>query len=330
MKKLIPFFTTLFSSVAAYANYAMPIQGNKYAAEVDSLYGFLLNVSLISCIMVIGGMCYFVVKYKRKTDNDDTPYISHNNTLEFLWSFIPFLIFMFVFAWGWKLFYQAKAFPENAFEVHVFGRQWGWDFQYKSGRMSTTEMVVPVGKPIKLIMTSSDVLHSFFIPAFRIKQDVIPGRYTSLWFEADKEGEYQVFCTEYCGRDHSRMYAKIKVVSQEEFEEWLADDPMKEYEGMSLADRGLKVMKGKACTACHYVDKAEALVGPPLYGQFGKPRAFTDGSEGVVDEAYIRESIKEPAAKKSVGYENGVMSMIPLNEKEISWVIEYIKTTSNK
>jgi len=330
MKKLIPFFTTLFASVAAYADYAMPVQGNKYAAEVDSLYGFLLNVSLLSCILVIGGMVFFVFKYKRKTDNDDTPYISHNNTLEFLWSFIPFLIFMFVFAWGWKLFYQAKAYPENAFEVHAFGRQWAWDFQYKSGRMSTGEMVVPVGKPIKLIMTSSDVLHSFFIPAFRIKQDVIPGTYTALWFEADKEGEYQVFCTEYCGKDHSRMYAKVKVVSQEEFEQWLADDPMKEYEGMDLADRGLKVMKKKACNACHYLNKPEKLVGPALYGQFGIDKEFTDGTKGKLDEAYIRQSIKEPNAKMSVGFENGGMNMIPVNEQEITWIIEYIKSTSNK
>jgi len=179
-------------------------------------------------------------------------------------------------------------------------------------------------------MTSSDVLHSFFIPSMRIKQDVIPGRYTSLWFEADKEGEYQVFCTEYCGKGHSIMLAKLKVVSQAEFDKWLGDDPMKKYEGLDLADRGLMVMKEKACAACHNLNKAEALVGPPLYGQFGQKRAFTDGSTGVVDAAYIRESIKEPQAKKSVGYEDGVMSMIPLNEKEISWVIEYIKSTSNK
>lgn len=329
MKKLVLTVSVIFSSLTAFAS-SMPVQANKYAGQVDSLYNFLLIVSLISFILVIGGMIFFVVKYKRKTDNDDTPYISHNNTLEFLWSFIPFLIFLVVFAWGWKLFHDLKTYPENAFEVHVFGRQWGWDFEYKSGRTSTDEIVVPVGKPIKLIMTSSDVLHSFFIPSMRIKQDVIPGTYTSLWFEADKEGEYQVFCTEYCGKEHSRMLAKLRVVSQAEFDQWLADDPMKAYEGMSLADRGLKVMKAKSCNACHSLDKAVAVVGPPLYGQFGQKRAFSDGSEGVVDAAYIRESIKEPQAKKSVGYENGVMSMIPLNEKEISWVIEYIKSTSNK
>jgi cytochrome c oxidase subunit 2 len=328
MKKLFIWITATLTLTQAFAAQYMPVQANKYAASVDKLYNFLLIASLISCILVIGGMVFFVLKYKRKTDNDVVPYISHNNLLEFLWSFIPFIIFMIVFVWGWVLFNQVKTYPENAFEVHVFGRQWGWDFQYKSGKMVTDEFVVPVNKPIKLIMTSSDVLHSFYIPSMRIKQDVIPGRYTALWFEADKEGEYQVYCTEYCGKDHSRMLAKLKVMSQEDFDEWLSNDPMKQYEGMDLAARGLKVMKVKSCNACHHLDKAEALVGPPLYGQFGQKRAFTDGSEGVVDEAYIRESIKAPQAKKSVGYENGVMSMIPLNEKEISWVIEYIKSTS--
>lgn len=327
MKKLVLTVSVIFSSLTAFAS-SMPAQANKYAGQVDSLYNFLLIVSLISCILVIGGMIFFVLKYKRRTDNDDTPYISHNNTLEFLWSFIPFVIFLVVFAWGWKLFHDLKTYPENAFEVHVFGRQWGWDFQYKSGRMSTDEIVVPVGKPIKLIMTSSDVLHSFFIPSMRIKQDVIPGTYTSLWFEADKEGEFQVFCTEYCGKAHSLMLAKLKVVSQGEFDQWLADDPMKKYEGMDLASRGEMVVKEKACTACHSFNSDKVLVGPSLKGAYGQKRQMTDGTEIVFNEEYIIESIKAPQAKKSVGYENGVMSMIPVTDQEISWIIEYIK--SNK
>ena len=334
MTKLISFLTSFLFSVVVYADYGMPVQGNKHAAQVDSLYGFLLLASLISCILVIGGMIFFALKYKRKSENDETPYISHNNTLEFLWSFIPFVIFMVVFGWGWKLYYQAQTAPQNAFEVHVFGRQWGWDFQYKSGRTSSNTgdgLVVPVGKPIKLIMTSNDVLHSFFIPAFRIKQDVVPGMYSSLWFEADKEGEYQLFCTEYCGKDHSRMGGKVKVVSQAEFENWLKADPLKAYEGLNLAERGLKVMKTKGCAACHYLEENKpGLIGPSIVGQFGQKRSFTDGTSGVVGAAYIRQSIKEPAAKKQVGYENGVMSLIPVSEQEITWIIEYMKSTSNK
>lgn len=328
MNKLLLIIATIVTSSQAFATQYMPVQANKYAAEVDSLYDFLLLVSLISCILVIGGMIYFVVRYKRKGPDDETPYISHNNTLEFLWSFIPFLIFLFVFAWGWKLFNQARTYPENAFEVHVFARQWAWDFQYKSGRTSQDTLTVPVGKPIKLIMTSTDVLHSFFIPAMRIKQDVVPGMYTALWFEADKEGEYQVFCTEYCGTDHSRMLAKLNVVSQAEFEKWLQDDPMRKFDGLSLVQRGEKVVKTRACTACHSFTEDKVLIGPSLKGVFGKTRKLTDGSEVKFDEAYIIESIKEPAIKKSVGFENGVMSLIPVTDQEISWIIEYIK--SNK
>ncbi len=329
MRKLLLSVAAIITNTTAFASGQMPVQANKYAAEVDSLYQFLLIASLISCILVIGGMIYFVVRYKRRSANDDTPYISHNNTLEFLWSFIPFLIFLVVFAWGWKLFHQARTYPENAFEVHVFGRQWAWDFQYKSGKMTTNEFVVPVGKPVKLIMTSTDVLHSFFIPSMRIKQDVVPGMYTAMWFEADKEGEFQIYCTEYCGADHSRMLAKVKVVSQPAFEEWLADDPMKEFEGLNLAQRGEKIVKGKgSCTACHSFTEDKVLIGPSLKGAFGQTRELTDGSTVKFDEAYIIESIKKPADKKSVGFENGVMSTIPLSDQEISWVIEYIK--SNK
>lgn len=332
MKKLIYSilsFVTLFAlAEQAGASSYMPLSGNDYASEVDSLYLFLLIASFVSFVLVIGGMIYFVLKYKRVTDNDSTPYISHNNTLEFLWSFIPFLIFLFVFAWGWKLFHQAKTPPENAFELHVTGRQWAWDFEYKSGRKSTTEFYVPVGKPIKLLMTSSDVIHSFYLPAFRIKQDVVPGMYTTLWVEPKKEGEYQVFCTEYCGNDHSRMLGTMKVVSQEAFEKWLEDDPAKAYEGMSLAERGAKIVQQKGCVACHSFTEKKVLVGPSLFGVFGEERTLTDGSVVTMDENYIRKSIKEPAAQKPVGFDNGVMSLIPMSDDEVMWVIEYLKSTT--
>lgn len=327
MKKFLTSMMFSLYSLSAFA-VGMPLQGNEYAAKVDSLYNFLLMASLISCVLVFGGMLYFVLRYKRRSDNDDTPYISHNNTLEFLWSFIPFVIFLIVFAWGWVLFSDARTAPKDAFEIHVTGRKWAWDFQYKSGKMTTGEMVVPVGKPVKLIMTSSDVIHSFFIPAFRIKQDVVPSMYTTLWFEADKEGEFQVFCTEYCGAEHSGMLAKIKVLSQEKFEDWLSHDPMKEFDGLSLAERGKLVMDKKACTACHNIDKAGKKIGPSLYGVFGQPRKFTDGSSGVVDANYIRESIKKPNAKMAVGFENGGMNLIPVTDNEITWIVEYIKSTT--
>ena len=326
--RLILLSLVFFTSAVAFANFGMPEAGNSYATRVDSLYYFLLMASLISCIFVIGGMIYFVVKYKRKTEFDETPYISHNNTLEFLWSFVPFVIFMIVFVWGLVLFQEAEKAPKNAFEVHAYGRQWAWDFSYKSGKTTTNELVVPAGRPVKLIMTSKDVLHSFFIPALRIKQDVIPGRYTSLWFEADKIGDYQVFCTEYCGAEHSGMLATMKVLTPEAFDEWLGDDPMKQYDGMSLAQMGEKVMNVKACTACHNLNTEVRKIGPGFKNLYGKNREFTDGSATIANDDYIRQSVKQPDAKIVKGYQNQ-MNMIPLNEEEITSIIEYLKSVSN-
>ena len=326
--KMLAFISIFLTGAMTFADYGMAEAGNSYASRVDSLYYFLLIVSLISCILVIGGMIYFVVKYKRQSDYDQTPYISHNNTLEFLWSFIPFVIFMVVFVWGFVLFREAQTAPKNSFEVHVYGRQWAWDFAYKSGKTTTNEIVVPVGRPVKLIMTASDVLHSFFIPALRIKQDVIPGRYTSLWFEADKIGDYQVFCTEYCGAEHSGMLATMKVLPQSEFDEWLADDPMKQYEGMTLVQMGEKIMNNKACTACHNIKTEQKLIGPGFKNLWGKKREFTDGTSRIVDGDYIGQSIKDPGSQIVKGYQN-LMNMIPVNEQELTAINEYLKSISD-
>lgn len=180
----------LFATVqSAQASNFMPPVGTEIAQQVDNLYSFLLITSLIGCLILIGGMIYFALKYKRKTANDKTPYISHNTFLEFLWSFIPLVLFLGVFGWGWYVYHQMRQMPENALEVHVTGYKWAWDFEYKSGKTTSGEMVVPVGMPVKLIMTSRDVLHSFFIPSMRIKQDVVPGRYTAQWFNAEKIGD---------------------------------------------------------------------------------------------------------------------------------------------
>ncbi len=308
----------------------MPPQASNFAGPVDSLYDFLYWSSLISCILVIGGLVFFAFKYKRKTANDSTAYISHNATLEFLWSFIPFVIFLAVFAWGWKIFYDMKRAPKNAFEIHVVGQKWYWDFKYKSGKKTTGTFKVPYNKPIKLIMTSRDVLHSFYVPAFRIKQDVIPGRYTTLWFTATKLGTYQMFCTEYCGSGHSAMLAKVEVVPEAEFEEWLSDDP---YKGLSMAEVGQKVFTQR-CIACHN-NTAEKKIGPGFKGLYGKERLIVagttlkDGKPMTVkaDDNYLRESILNPNAKKAKGYENAVMTSFQgqLSDNELDGIIEYIK-----
>lgn len=300
----------------------MPPAVTDIANQVDNLYSFLLWSSAISCFILIGGMIYFVMKYKRKTDNDKTPYISHNTFLEFLWSFIPLVIFLVIFAWGWYVYHQMRQMPENALEVHVFGRQWSWEFVYKSGKTSGGEMVVPVNTPVKLIMTSKDVLHSFYVPSMRIKQDVVPGMYTALWFNSEKIGDFHIFCTEYCGTSHSAMLAKLKVVSQADYEKWIQENE----EGMSLAERGQKYYKDKGCVACHSTD-GTPMVGPSWKGIFGSEHTLADGSKVKVDENYLRESILQPNAKTVKGFAAGVMPTFQgqLDENQVNSLIEFIK-----
>jgi cytochrome c oxidase subunit II len=305
----------------AAAKSFMPVAGSKIAEHVDQLYAFLVWASLISCVLVIGGMMLFAYKYRRKSDNDKTAYIEHNITLEFLWSFIPFVIFMIVFGWGWWVYHDMRSMPKNAFEIHVVGQKWYWDFQYKSGRKTSGEFYAPLGEPVKLIMSSRDVIHSFYIPGMRIKQDVVPGRYSALWFQAEKPGTYQVFCTEYCGDGHSAMLAKVHVMPRKDFDSWLQNDP---YKGLSVAQVGEKVFAAK-CVACHNVT-AEKKVGPGFAGLFGKEREFESGEKLVVDENYLRESILVPGAKIVKGYPNAMtVFQGQISEEELRGVIEYIK-----
>lgn len=334
-----------WSSVASASTFTPPV-GTTIAGQVDKIYAFLLIGSLISFVILIGGMIYFVLKYKRRSANDKTAYITHNHTAEFLWSFIPFVIFIFSFVWGWIVYHDMRKMPENALEVHVVAKKWDWRFVYKNGKEVTSgvdaegkkapsTMVVPVNRPVKLIMSSEKVapngndpkdrpvLHSFYVPAFRIKQDVVPGRYTALWFQPEKVGEYWVFCTEYCGSGHSAMSAKVKVVTNEEFEQWLAAEAAA---GGSLADQGRALYGSKACIGCHSLDGSR-VVGPSFKGLFGKQESTDKGTHGV-DETYLRNSILNPNSEIVTGYPAGVMPPYAgqLTDDEVNALIEFIKT----
>ncbi len=325
----------------------MPPQATDVAVQVDSIYAFLLWASLISFILVVGGMLYFVYKYKRTSSHQKSAYITHNHTLEFLWSSIPFLIFMFVFAWGWYVYDQMRTYPADSLEVHVFAKKWDWKFVYKNGKESVTSMdannnvkpatlVVPLGKSVKLLMSSTKinpdskdpsdraVLHSFFVPAFRVKQDVVPGRYTALTFKADKLGEFYVFCAEFCGGGHSTMRAMVKVVTPEEFEKWLASEGSG---ALSLADKGRAIYAAKACIGCHSLDGSR-VVGPSFKGFWGRIEEMVDGSKVTVNEDYIRESILDPNIKVVKTFPSGVMPVFKgqVTDEDITALIEFIKT----
>lgn len=309
----------------AMAGTFMPEQGTEIAKQVDNLYGFLLVVSFISCAILIGGMIFFAVKYKRKTANDHTPYISHDTRLEILWSVIPLIIFLFVFGWGWIIYHDMRAMPKDALEIHVTGKQWAWTAEYKNG-VRSTDVVVPVNKDVKLILASEDVIHSFFIPSFRLKQDAVPGRYTTLWFRAEKLGNFHVFCAEFCGTSHSGMITRLRVVTQEEFDKWLTEES--EIGSLPLAQRGAKIFQTRACASCHNVDNPAVKIGPTLYKKWGSEEELDNGSKVAFDENYLRESILEPQAKIVKGYPKP--SPMPafqgqLSESELTALIEYIK-----
>lgn len=309
----------------AKAQSLMPTQASNIATHVNNLYVFLLVISFIASVILIGGMIYFAVKYKRKSANDKTAYISHNTTLEFIWSFIPLVIFMAMFAWGWLLYHQMREMPKDALEIHIVGKQWAWEAQYKSGVKTGNLVVAPVNTDVKLIMSSNDVIHSFYVPSLRIKQDVVPGRYTALWFNANKMGEFHIFCAEYCGTSHSGMIATLKVVSQEEYDRWLEEES--KVGSLPLAKRGEKLFQVKACASCHSVADAVTKVGPSLWKKFGAQEELADGSKITVDENYLRESVMTPNAKIVKSFPQNVMPTFQgqLSEIEVSALIEYIK-----
>lgn len=311
----------------ANAESFMPTQGTEIAKHVDNLYGFLVVVSTISCAILIGGMIYFSLKYKRRTANDKTAYITHDTRLEVLWSVLPLIIFLFVFAWGWVIYHDMREMPKDALEIHVTGKQWAWVSEYKNG-VKSNEVVVPVNQNVKIILSADDVLHSFYIPSFRIKQDAIPGRYTALWFKAEKLGEFHVFCTEFCGTSHSGMITKLRVLSQEDFDKWLTEEA--DVGLLPIAERGAKIFKTRACASCHNVSSSAALIGPSLLKLFGLDNhEMVDGTKVSVDENYVRESILNAQAKIVKGF--GPRSQMPafqgqLSETELAALIEYIKT----
>lgn len=312
----------MFFSSPAYASTFMPPAGTAIAHQVDMLYGFLVTISFISCVLVIGGFIYFSFKYRRASDTEKGGGPAHHNVLEFLWSFIPFVLFMVAFVWGWLVYSNLRTMPKEGLEIAVQAQKWNWTFVYKSGKKSSGEFYVPVDQDVKMVMTSKDVIHSFYIPAFRNKQDVVPGRYTTFSFHPSKVGDYQIFCAEYCGDQHSGMLAKVHVVTREKYEEWLAND---EFKGLSQVDIGKKVFASR-CAVCHNTTD-ERKIGPGWKGLWGKEEQLEGGGTVKVDENYLRESIVNPNAKIVKGYPPAMTSFAgQLSEEEMLGVIEYIKS----
>lgn len=312
----------MFWPVQAMAGY-LPVKGSTLSGEVDAVYNFILVCSIVSFVILMGGMAYFIVKYRRRSDNDKTAYITHDHRLEALWSGIPFILFMIIFAWGYYVYHKMRQFPEDALNIAITGKKWAWTIAYADGTTLVNELVVPAGKPVVLNMTSEDVLHSFFIPSFRIKQDAVPGKTSKLGFTATEPGEYRIFCAEFCGTQHSTMIGFVKVLEQKEFEAWQKEQ--QNTGSLTPAQKGEKLYKTQACFTCHSNDGSK-IVGPTFKGLYGITHSVS-GKPVVANDEYIHESIVNPLAKIVDGYPPAMPTYQGrISEEEISQIIEYIKT----
>jgi cytochrome c oxidase subunit 2 len=294
------------------------------SGSVDSIFFFIMAICITLLTGVTGVMLYFVVRYSRKR-NPHPEDLADNLALEIVWTVVPTLLVLVIFWVGWKGFQYMRTVPPGAMLVKVTGRMWTWSFEYENGKQSAV-LNVPLQRPVKLAITSVDVVHSLFIPAFRIKEDAVPGRETYLWFLPDESGTYDLFCTEYCGAGHSGMITKVEVLSLKDFEKWYRAAEKPAGSTRHLPD-GAKLILDKGCIACHSLD-GSAKIGPTFKGLFNrKETVVTAGKERAitVDDGYIMRSIKNPAADIVKGFPP-VMPAIPLTDEELRALVDHLKT----
>lgn len=275
----------------------VPESASSFSWKVDALYFYLSGVTLFFTLLISGVLIFFIIRYRRRTPYEIPRPIAGSHKLETLWTIIPFVIAMTMFGWGARIYFEQYKPPANAIEVYVVGKQWMWKIQHATGQREINELHVPVGRKIKLIMTTEDVIHDFFVPAFRTKADVVPGKYTTLWFEATKPGTYHLFCAEYCGMNHSGMTGWVIVMEPREFDNWLSGNTS----NTTPAAAGQQLFQTLGCASCHGAN-GEGGRGPTLAGLYGRETPLEGGQTVRADEAYIRESITNPQAKIVAGF----------------------------
>jgi cytochrome c oxidase subunit II len=303
-----------------------PDSASALASSVDTLFFVWLGIACVVAFSVAALIVFFAIKYRngsganRQMETGPAA-LRWQHRIEIAWIAIPLAIFLCMFTWAAKLFYVHAAAPADAMQIYVVGKQWMWKLQHTGGQREINELHVPVGRPVKLIMTSEDVIHDFFIPVFRVKQDVLPGRYTSLWFAADKPGDYHLFCSQYCGTDHSRMIGHVVVMTPPAFEAWLNASGGSQ----SMAAQGAAAFRQYGCSGCH---GANATVqAPKLEGLYGKPVQLANGSTVTADERYLHDAIVLPAKEVAAGYPAIMPSYQgQLDEEQLLDLIEYIKS----
>ncbi len=296
-----------------------PDEASTMAGRVDALYFYLLAVSAFFTVLIFVMVLAFAVRYRRSRHPVPVE-IEGSMPLEVAWSVIPLVLAMVMFVWGASVFFALNRPPRGALEIYAVGKQWMWKFEHLDGHREINQLHVPVGRDVRLTMISQDVIHSFYVPAFRVKQDVLPGRYTTIWFQATKPGSYHLFCAEYCGTKHSGMIGQVVVMEPAQYQLWLAGGTG---EG-SLAAGGQKLFRDLACDTCHRGDTGAR--GPDLAGLFGKPVILQAGNKVVADDSYIRESIVNPAGKVVFGYQP-IMPTFQgqISEEGLLQLLAYIK-----
>jgi cytochrome c oxidase subunit II len=305
-------------------NLMLPEQASTTAPAIDSLFMFITWICIFFFLLITFLTLYFAKRYKRRSPDEITPHMTHNLKLELAWTIIPSLILIVLFFWGFYGYINAQVSPANAIEIQAVGKKWVWTFEYPDGMRTLNDLHVPVNRPVRIVMTSEDVIHSFYVPTFRIKKDVVPGRYTEVWFTATKTGMHQLYCTEYCGKGHSDMLGRIYVDDDATYQKWLVegDESLKT---MPLPELGKLVYENRGCNTCHSLDGSRGQ-GPSWRGIYGQQHKMTDGSVVTVDHNYLRESILEPQVKIVAGYEP-IMPTYKglLRERELLGVMEYIR-----
>jgi len=298
-----------------------PEQASTFASPVDELYLFLVALTAFFTLLIAGLLAVFAIQYKRRSEDERPGHIVEPKALEAAWIAVPLAIVVVVFFWSAQLYVSMNRPPRNALDVYVVGKRWMWKVQHLTGQREINELHVPVGLPIRLNLTSEDVIHSFFVPAFRVKKDAVPGRYNVAWFQATRPGKYHLFCAEYCGTKHSGMIGWVTVMEPAQFQAWLAGGAS----GMSLAAGGQKLFNELACVTCHRPDSQGR--GPILDGLFGKPVKLASGETATANEEYIRESIVAPAARIVAGYQPVMPTYQGLvSEEGLLQLIAYIQT----
>jgi cytochrome c oxidase subunit 2 len=298
-----------------------PPQASTVAARVDELFFFLVAVSAFFTVLIFALVLYFAMKYRRHSEAEQPRVIHGDLRLEILWTVIPLGLAMIMFGWGASLYFTISRPPAEALAITAVGKQWMWKFQHPQGPREINQLHIPVDRPVKLTMASEDVIHSVYVPAFRVKMDVIPGRYTTMWFEATQTGTYHLFCAEYCGTSHAGMIGQVTVLTPTAYEAWLSGGTA----GEAPVAAGERLFQQLGCQSCHRPDAAGR--GPSLQGLFGQAQRLQSGASIVVDEAYVRESILLPNAKIVAGY-TPIMPTFQgqISEEGLLQIIAYIRS----